>query len=402
MVEQVDCIVAGGGLAGLSLALSLDQAGLATAVVDIADLPATLDPEFDGRASAVASASQRLLNSIGVWRHVGACQPILEIRVVDQDSPLFLHFDHADVSDEPLGFMVENRWLRYALLTEVAQRPSIQLFAPDHFQEVVRGPFGVEAHLTSGRMLRAPVIIGCEGRRSPLREAAGIHLAQWDYGQTAIIATVHHADPHGGIAHEIFRPEGPFAILPLSGNRSSIVWTASTAEAPAYLALPDRAFDAEIARRFGDFLGPIEIQPQRWSFPLAYQHADSYTAERLALVADAAHGIHPIAGQGLNMGWRDIAALTEVLVDAARLGLDIGSTSVLERYARWRRTDNVIEGAATDALNRLFATNFPPVRVARRLGLAAVNRMPPLKRLFMQEARGLVGKLPRLLKGEAV
>jgi len=399
---RVDCIVAGGGLAGMSTALALDQGGLRVAVVDVADLPATLAPAFDGRASAVGSASARLLQAVGMWRHVEEAQPIWEIRVVDQHSPLHLHFDGRDDAGEPLGYIVENRWLRHGLMREAANRPGLVLRAPDRLAEVTRTAGGVTARLASGLTLAAPLILACEGRRSPLREAAGIRMAQWDYHQVAIIVTVDHERPHGGIAHEIFLPGGPFAILPLTGNRSSIVWTVRPAEAPAIMALPRRAFDAEIAKRFGDFLGRIEVQAQRWSYPLTYQQSERYIDQRLALVADAAHGIHPIAGQGLNMGWRDIAALAEVLIEAARLGLDIGDETVLERYQRWRRTDNVIEGAATDALNRLFATDLAPVRLARRLGLAAVNRVPPLKAFFMSEARGTFGKLPRLLRGEAV
>jgi 2-octaprenyl-6-methoxyphenol hydroxylase len=422
-----DVILAGGGLVGMTLALGLAQHGLQVIVVDTAVLPETLAPRFDGRASAVASASARLLKALGLWQQLGAsAQPIWEIRVTDGASPLFLHFDGSPLThslsaeDEALGYLFENRQLRHALYQAQANNPQIKLFAPAQFTQVERLAGQVKAQLSGGTRLQAPLIIGCEGRNSPLRTQAGIRLAHWSYGQAALITTVSHALPHGDIAHERFLPDGPFAILPLVDaplegapledsvkpqtmvHRSSIVLTLPEHAADAFMALPERAFHHEIAKRFGNFLGELQVIAPRWSYPLRFQHAQRYIDHRLALVGDAAHVIHPIAGQGLNMGFRDVAALIEVLVEAARLGQDLGDPYVLARYQQWRRTDNVILGVATDALNRLFSNELKTVTALRRLGLAAVNRMPLLKTAFMQEARGMGGKLPKLLQGARV
>jgi 2-octaprenyl-6-methoxyphenol hydroxylase len=406
---QTDVIIVGGGLVGLTLAQALASAGLESAVVDAADLHQRALPAFDGRASAIASASVRMYQAIGFWPRVETHgQPIWEIRVTDGASPLFLHFDGTQRGEnEPLGVMFENRRIRLGQLEAAANTPEIKLFAPDSLAQVERGPGRVTATLASGTTLTAPLIIACDGRKSAMRDQAGIRLAQWSYQQSAIITTVSHETAHGGVAHEMFHPEGPFAILPLTDDdsgqhRSSIVWTVDTRDTTPILNLPDVAFTAELKARFGDFMGDIAVIAPRWSYPLGFQHAVRYTDHRFALVGDSAHGIHPIAGQGLNMGLRDAAAMAEVLTDAARLGLDLGAADVLARYQRWRRTDNTIMSMATDGLNRLFSTGNPIITAARRIGLGAVHRLPPAKRFFMQQARGATGDMPKLLQGVAL
>ncbi len=401
--EDIDTevLIIGGGMVGLSLGCALAGAGVEVVVVDREDPAALTDAGHDGRVSAIAHGSQRTLATIGLWDDLGRrAQPILEIRVSDGESPLFLHYDHGDVGDAPMGYIVENRHTREALFAAAAGHQRLRLLAPDRVVELRRGARGVEAERAGGGRLRARLVVGADGRNSATRRDAGIAVTAWTYRQTGIVCTVAHQRPHRGIAHERFLPAGPFAILPMTGNRSSLVWTERAELAPALMALDDAAFTAEMARRFGDFLGRLEIVGPRWSYPLALAHAERYVDERLALIGDAAHAIHPIAGQGLNLGLRDVAALAETLVDARRLGLDIGSAPVLERFQRWRRFDNLALLAATDGLNRLFSNDLAPLRLARDLGLAAVDRLPPLKRLFMRHAMGVVGDLPRLIRGQ--
>ncbi|MFZ5610456.1 MAG: UbiH/UbiF/VisC/COQ6 family ubiquinone biosynthesis hydroxylase [Pseudomonadota bacterium] len=401
--QVYDCVIAGGGLVGLIQAIALARHGFAVAVVDARPAETVLAPAFDGRASAFAFAGIKLFTALGIWPRLhNEAQPILEIRVTDGPSRLFVHFDHRAIGDQPLGHMLENRHIRLALHEVAAATPGLDFYAPATVEGVEFSAGHGTLALADGRRLKGRLVIAADGRASPLRHAAGIGVAAWAYPQTGIVATVHHAQPHGGIAHERFLAAGPFAILPLTGRRASIVWTARADQAPVILGLDERGFAAELARRFGDFLGPLEVEARRWSYPLAFHHAHRYQAERLVLIGDAAHGIHPIAGQGLNLGLKDVAALTEVLVDAARLGRDIGTLGVLERYARWRRTDTLLLSAATDGLNRLFSNDSAPLRLARDLGLGLVNRLPPAKRLFMAHARGTLGRLPRLLKGELV
>jgi 2-octaprenyl-6-methoxyphenol hydroxylase len=397
---SADLVIAGGGLVGLAMACAVARAGLAVVVVDPAEPRALLDAAFDGRASALAYASQQLLRSIDVWPHLEAdSQPILDIRVTDGASPLFLHYHHGDLGDEPFGVMAENRHIRRALIEAAQAQAGITLLFGDRLAAVAREAGGIKAETQHGRRLRARLVIGAEGRGSPLRTQAGIRTTGWSYGQTGIVTTVAHEDDHHGVAHERFLPAGPFAILPLPGRRCSLVWTERDMVARAIMALDDDAFAAEMRKRFGDFLGAVSPIGPRWSYPLGLIQAERYTARRLALIGDAAHGVHPVAGQGLNMGLRDVAALAEVLVDAHRLGLDIGAEAALQRFARWRRFDNMLMAATMDGLVRLFSNDIAPLRAARRAGLAAVNRMAPLKRLFMRHARGTVGKLPRLLTG---
>jgi len=396
-----DVLVIGGGLVGGVAAAALEAAGLSATVVDREAPSATLDAGFDGRASAIAAASQRALAVLGLWKDMAddACA-IHDIRVSEGDSLLFLHYDHRELASGPFGYLVENRAIRQAIAGQMPSLAGVRHLAPARPATLRRHPHGVVAELADGRQVTARLAIGADGRASWTRQQAGIALTRWTYGQSAIVCAVAHERDHGHVAHERFLPGGPFAILPLNGNRSSLVWVEPTATAAAIMALDEAAFLAELADRFGDFLGRIEVVSRRWCHPLSLQFARSTVAPRLALVGDAAHAMHPIAGQGLNMGIRDVAALVDVLAEAARLGLDVGSSTVLERYEQWRRFDSHLMLAATDGLNRLFSTDIAPLKVARDLGLAAVNRMTPLKRAFVRQAMGLAGELPSLLRGE--
>lgn len=406
MADDVELVVAGGGLNGMLLGIACAGAGLSVAVIDRQDPAAMQDDKFDGRTSAIAYGSKLVLDGVGLWPLVAdAAEPIREIRVADDDSPLFLHYDHRDLgaggsNDTPLGYIVENRVLRRALFARARALPSLELLAPRRLGAVTADDSGTVATLGDGTRLHARLVAAADGKESPLRQAAGIGTVEWRYRQIGIVTTVAHERPHAGIAVEHFLPAGPFAILPMTGNRSSIVWTEDAALAPRLLALPEADFAAELAARFGDFLGAVEPVGPRWSYPLALMQAERYIARRLALVGEAAHVIHPIAGQGLNVGIRDCAALAEAVVDARRLGLDIGDDSVLERYQRWRRFDAVVLAGVTDGLNRLFSNRIAALKLVRDMGLAAVNRMPPVKRLLMSHAMGMLGDRPRLARGE--
>jgi 2-octaprenyl-6-methoxyphenol hydroxylase len=403
MMERRDVIILGGGLVGQTLALALGAHGLASAVVDPMPAAQSLGSDFDGRASAVASASWRMLDAIGVG---AALKPhgcaIHRIEVRDGLQRDALDFSTA-ADDEPLGIMVENRIIRRVLRDAVEAADAVTLHIPARAAHVDRSEAGVRVTLDNGAELSAPLLIAAEGRNSPMREAAGIKIAKWQYGDTAIISAFDHAKDHGNVAHEIFFPAGPFALLPLlPGTRSALVWTVSAKDAPGMLAMSDRAFLAEVTKRAGGLLGEISMAAQRSSYPLGFHHAAKITAQRLALVGDAGHGIHPIAGQGLNLGFRDVAALVEVLVDGARLGLDLGDTQLLTRYERWRSVDSLSISVATDVLARLFGVKGAPARSVRRFGLGAVQKLSPLKSMFMAEARGMSGTLPKLLQGVAV
>ena len=399
--SEVEILVVGGGMVGGTLACALGGAGLSVALVDPQPAPVQTAAAFDGRASAIATGSKRVLDSVGVWRQIaGDAEPIIDIRVSDGSSPLFLHYDSADLGVGPLGHIVENRVLRRAIFDRLNGLTGVTLYEGRTVVSLKRGPNHVAANLDDGSQVQAALAIAADGRRSPMRAEAGIGVTEWRYRQTGIVCTVAHARPHAGVAQEHFLPSGPFAILPMTGDRSSIVWTERADLAPAIMALDEADFTAELALRFGDYLGALHVVGPRFCYPLALSHADSYIAQRLALAGDSAHAIHPIAGQGFNLGLRDVAALAEVVMDAARLGIDIGSIAVLERYERWRRFDNVLMLAVTDGLNRLFSNDFGPLRVARDVGLAMVNQAPPLKRVLMRHAMGLVGDLPRLVQGE--
>lgn len=398
-----EAVIVGGGMVGMSLAIALDSAGIETAVVDPAPADEVTQPAFDGRASALAHCAVRMYRALGIWPYLAEhAQPIWEIRVSDGDAPLFLHFDHAELGEEPFGYMLENRHIRRALLKRLEGCERVTHLRPARAVGLERDACGARVGLADGRTCRGLAVLAADGRTSAMRQAAGIRSFGWSYPQTGIVATVAHERPHHGIAHERFLPAGPFAILPLLGNRSSLVWTERSPRAGAMLTLDAPAFAAEIQERFGDFLGAVAPEGPRWSYPLALHYAERYVDRRLALLGDAAHGIHPIAGQGLNLGLKDVAALAEVLVAARRLGLDFGDASVLARYERWRRLDNTTLAVVTDGLNRLFSNEFGPLKAARDVGLAAVNRLGPAKRFLMRHARGTVGKLPRLLRGETL
>lgn len=407
---RFDCILVGGGLVGQTLALALAAHELSVAVIERADPDAHLAPGFDGRASAIASASARMLRVLGfgdVLDKEGCA--IRAIRVTDGLDPRFLHFDSAEVDPgEPLGIMLENRALREALLAKVRTTPLVTLIAPAEIRQVERGADRATVSLADGRVLEAPVVLACDGRRSSLRSQAGIRLAEWQYDGTAIVTMLRHEKPHQHVASELFYSDGPFAQLPMTDyvvdgevrHRSALVWTVRRKDAEGVTALSPRAIAHEAEKRMGGFLGRLELIAPVQSYPLNLQHAERYWAERLILVGDAAHGIHPIAGQGLNMGLRDVAALTEVLSDSARLGLDLGHPDVARRYERWRRSDNSSVAFATDTLARLFGVRGELATKVRATGLGIVNRVPPLRKAFMTVARGEAGDLPPLLRGE--
>ncbi|HLI10240.1 MAG TPA: 2-octaprenyl-6-methoxyphenyl hydroxylase [Alphaproteobacteria bacterium] len=398
---RADVVIIGGGMVGMTLALALGGAGISVALLDREPLRRQQEPAHDGRSSAIAWGSVQALKGIGLWDALAPdAEAIREIRVSDGPSLLFLHYRHAEVADHPLGYIVENLHIRRALVTALESAKSVTVLSPVRLTALERMSTRVRAHLADGGTVEAQLAVAADGRGSPLRHEAGIAATTWSYPQTGIVCTIAHERPHHGVAHERFLPAGPLAVLPLRGARSSIVWTEHSRLAPSLLALDDAAFAAALARRFGDALGALKIEGPRWSYPLALLHAERYVDRRLALVGDAAHAIHPIAGQGLNLGLRDVAALAEILVDAHRLGLDLGGDDLLARYQRWRRFDNTALMVATDALNRLFSNGAPLVRLVRDLGLGLVNELPPLRRFFMRHAMGIVGELPRLVRGE--
>ena len=398
--NSFDVVVVGGGMVGLSLSLGLARAGVPVALVERARLSDMAAAHFDGRGSAIAAGSRRILDGLGLWDGVAdQAEPILEIRVADGTSPLFLHYDHKEIGDGPLGWIVENAVTRRALAA-AADESSLRIFDGTELAGCVFGEDAAVLVLADGQSVTGRLVVAADGRDSPLRDAAGIDAVRWRYPQTGIVCSVHHEVPHHGIAQEHFLPAGPFAILPMTENRSSIVWTERNDLAPDILALNDEAFAEELRRRFGGFLGRIDVGPTRWSYPLSVVHSKRYIAPRLALAGDSAHAIHPIAGQGFNIGLRDVAALAEVIMDTLRLGLDPGTMAALERYERWRKPDNMMMIGVTDILNRLFSNDITPVRIARDIGLAAVDQMPPLKKVFMRHAMGLIGDLPRLTRGE--
>ncbi|HEV7659033.1 MAG TPA: FAD-dependent monooxygenase [Allosphingosinicella sp.] len=403
-MSQADVIILGGGLVGLTLAIALDRHGLTTIVVDPADPRSQVAPSYDGRATAVSSSSWRMLEAIGVAERLdGVTCAIRAIRVSEGLKPGGIAFE-PEADDDPLGIMVENRLLRAALRDTALDAERLELLMPARPAEVVRDGNGARVALADGQLLNAPLLVGAEGRNSPMREAAGVAIAQWRYDHVAIVATIAHEKPHEATAYETFYPDGPFAILPmLAGEdgrpRSAIVWSVKARDAEAMLGLPDRALAHEIEKRMGGFLGAVALAGPRWNYPLGFHHAATITAERLALIGDAAHGIHPIAGQGLNLGFRDAAALAEVLVEGARLGMDLGDAQLLARYERWRSLDTFMVAMATDTLTRLYGVPGRAASAIRRFGMGAVQRIGPLKDRLMAEARGESGEMPLLLRG---
>jgi 2-octaprenyl-6-methoxyphenol hydroxylase len=403
--ERIDVLIGGGGVAGLALAVALRRGLGESFSVLVAD-PALDRAATDPRASAIVAAARRLFESIGVWQRIaGEAQPILDMtvtdsRLADAVRPVFLSFEGEVEEGEPFAHMVENAPLQAALL-EAARAAGVllQAAAVGNFNN---GTDRMRIELADGAQLAARLLVAADGAHSSIRERAGIANYGWAYGQSAIVTTVAHERDHGGRAQEHFLAGGPFAILPLKQRRSSIVWTEREREAARIVALDDGEFHAELERRFGLELGEIAVAGPRRSYPVGRSVARAFVAERLALLGDAAHVIHPIAGQGLNMGLKDVAALAETIADAVRLGLDPGALGVLERYQRWRRFDTMAMSLATDGLNRLFSNHSDILRFARDLGLGVVDRLPSVKRLFIREAAGLSGELPRLLRGEAL
>lgn len=400
---DADVLIIGGGLNGPALALALARAGLSVCVVDARPAAARAETGFDGRAYALALASQRLLAAVGVWRGLVA-QPILKVvasdgRAGEGASPFALTFDAAEIEEGPMGYMVEDRHLYAGFLAAMAAEPLVTLLSGESV--VAQGVGSVT--LASGRVLTGRVIVGCDGRGSGTAARAGIRRQGWGYGQTALVTAIAHERPHGGTAHQFFMPGGPLAILPLAGGyHSSIVWSERDGVAAEIAALDDDGFLAALRPAFGDFLGEIKLAGVRFTYPLSLSLAERFVAPRLALVGDAAHGVHPLAGQGLNLGLRDVAALAEVLVNAQRRGEDIGAIDVLERYERWRRFDVTAMALGMDGVNRLFSNDNPVLRGVRDLGLGLVNKVPALRRGFMRQAAGLAGDQPKLLMGQAL
>ena len=404
MTHDTDIAIVGGGLNGPALALALAQTGLSVTVIDA--LPETVrkNAAFDGRSYALALASIRLLAAIGIWDRVrDKAQPMLEIKVSDGragegPSPFFLHFDHAEIEEGPMGHMLEDRFLRRAFLDAMASSPGITQIRDTVIAQQADAQ-GARLTLASGDTVQARMIVGSDGRASGTARRAGIRRTGWDYGQTALVAAIEHDLPHHGIAHQFFMPPGPLAILPLPGNVSSIVWSESDQTARDFAALDDADFLKVLRPRFGDFLGDIRLRGKRYTYPLNLTLANSLVAPRVALIGDAAHGLHPIAGQGLNAGLRDVGALAQVIDEARHRGEDFTAADVLARYQQWRRFDTAALALVTDATNRLFSNDNPLLRLGRDLGMGALNAWPRLRRGFIREAAGLTGDLPDLMKG---
>ena len=402
-MDRADVIILGGGLVGLALASALDSSGISAILVDPADPEERIGAAFDGRTSAVSSSSMRMLRTIGVADHLPepGC-PILKIAVADGLDPGGLEFEPGN-DDEPLGWMHENRHLRAALRARAEAASNLWLLWKSRVASSDRGEHGVIVSLEDGRKLCAPLLIAADGRNSPSREAAGIRVARWRYDHSAIVGVLRHARPHDHIAYEIFYPAGPFALLPMSddaeGHRSAIVWSVRRDDAPGFLSLSDEDFAAEAKAAMGGFLGEVALAAPRSTYPLGFHHAAQITGQRLALVGDAAHAIHPIAGQGLNLGFRDAAALAQVLVEGARLGLDLGDKQLLDRYQRWRSLDSLSVAVATDSLTRIYGMPGRTASAVRRFGMSLIDRIAPIRNQLMSEARGTSGELPLLLRG---
>ena len=408
METRHDVLIVGGGLNGPVLALALASGGVSSLVLDAAPRADFARADFDGRAYALALSSRRMVAALGLWRELEPkAQAIADIKISDGRagygaSPLFLHFDHREIDEGPMGHFLEDRWLRAALLAAVDACPLVE--ARDRARVVAQrtGPAGVEVTLEGGETCAARLLVGCDGRDSQVAARAGIRRVGWDYTQTSLVCAVDHDAPHHATAHQFFMPQGPLAILPLPGDRSSIVWTEARDRAAVIAGLDDAGYLAALRPRFGDFLGAISLTGARYAYPLGLSLAERFVDQRLALVGDAAHGIHPLAGQGLNLGFRDVAALAEVVVGARRRGLDIGASDTLADYQRWRRFDATMLAAATDGLNRLFSNDSPGLRAIRDLGLGLIGGLPALRRGLIREAAGLTGNLPRLLQGRPI
>ena len=408
MTPEYDLIVVGGGLNGPALALAMS--GAKVAVIDARPAQTRSARGFDGRAYALAAGSQRMLAALGLWPDLANnAQPLLQIKTTDGavgrgPSWFFMSFDHADLGQGPMGYMVEDRHIYTALINALESAPHVTLISGRRVVDQSVSAGRAQVILDDGRTLDGRLLVGCDGRTSTVAARAGIARWGWDYGQTALVTAVHHEKPHGGAAHQYFLPSGPLAILPLAGgHHSSIVWSEKTARAEQIQGLDDAAYLNVLRPRFGDFLGDISLAGERFTYPLSLTVAHSFVAPRLALVGDAAHGVHPIAGQGLNLGLRDVAALAEVLILAMRRGEDIGSIDVLQRYQSWRRFDTTVMALGMDGVNKLFSNDNPVLRAFRDLGMGAVNAAPTLRRAFMSKAAGVAGEgVPKLFRGERV
>ena len=402
-----DVIIVGGGLVGPLCAVALAQAGLRVTVVDALAKTSRTSRRFDGRSYALAHASVSMFEVLGLWDAMAdEAQPILDIKVSDGRpgegaSPFFVHFDHAEIEEGPMGHMVEDRVLRGALLARMEDL-GVEQVSGAQVTGWEPGRVTTDARKKDHRALGAPLVVACDGRQSPLAAMAGIRRRGWEYGQTSLVCALEHDLPHQGCAHQFFTPAGPLAILPLTGNRSSIVWTETRERAAQLQGGTEADYLAALRPVFGDFLGGISLLGERYAYPLGLSLAERLTGPRLALAGDSGHGIHPLAGQGFNLGVKDVAALAEVVVDARRRGEDIGASDVLDRYQQWRRFDTALMAAATDGINRLFSNDNPLLRTARDLGLGAVTRIPALRRGFMRHAAGLTGDRPKLLQGQAI
>ena len=408
MTFDSDILIVGGGLNGPALALALASGGMRVSVVDALERRRLTGADFDGRAYALALASKQMLSALGIWKSCAAqSQPILDIVVSDGRpgegaAPWTLHFDHTEIEEGPMGYMLEDRFLRRALLQSLDEAENIRQINGRRVVEQAIHPTHASVTLDDGQTLRAALLVGCDGRDSATARRAGISRTGWGYEQTGLVCAIAHEKPHNGVAHQFFMPSGPLGILPLPGNRSSIVWAETSDRAAEIAALSDADFLAALHPRFGDFLGAFGLEGKRFAYPLRLTLANSFVAERLALVGDAAHGMHPLAGQGLNIGLRDVAALAEVLIHAKRRGEDISSPLVLARYQQWRSFDVAAMATATDGINRLFSNDNPILRLGRDLGLGAVNAIAPLRRGLMRQAAGLSGDMPLLMQGQQI
>jgi 2-octaprenyl-6-methoxyphenol hydroxylase len=404
MEHDCDIAIVGGGLNGPALALAAAQVGLRVIVLDATSHKPRKNAKFDGRAYALALASKRLMAAVGVWENVAQdAEPMLNIRVSDGHagvgaSPFFMDFDHAELEEGPMGYMVEDRHLRYALQAAMQTSPLIEYRLATRVTGQSTGPEGVTLSLANNQKITTRLLVGADGRQSGTAARAGITYTGWQYGQTALVCAVEHDRPHGGVAHQFFMPAGPMAVLPLSARRSTVVWSEKTDSAAVIKTLDDAAFLDVLRPRFGDFLGDIALTGGRFSYPLGMMIAKSYIAPNVALIGDAAHGVHPIAGQGLNAGLRDVAALIQVLSEAKQRGEDFASQPVLARYQLWRRFDATALAVATDGFNRLFSNDNPILRLGRDLGMGMLNAMPKVRRGILREAAGLTGDLPDLMR----
>ena len=404
MEHDCDIAIVGGGLNGPALALAAAQVGLRVIVLDATSHKPRKNAKFDGRAYALALASKRLMAAVGVWENVAQdAEPMLNIRVSDGHagvgaSPFFMDFDHAELEEGPMGYMVEDRHLRYALQAAMQTSPLIEYRLATRVTGQSTGPEGVTLSLANNQKITTRLLVGADGRQSGTAARAGITYTGWQYGQTALVCAVEHDRPHGGVAHQFFMPAGPMAVLPLSARRSTVVWSEKTDSASVIKTLDDAAFLDVLRPRFGDFLGDISLTGGRFSYPLGMMIAKNYIAPNVALIGDAAHGVHPIAGQGLNAGLRDVAALIQVLSEAKQRGEDFASQPVLARYQLWRRFDATALAVATDGFNRLFSNDNPILRLGRDLGMGMINAMPKVRRGILREAAGLTGDLPDLMR----